>query len=193
MKKDESTVVDPTWGEVVHEVDGILECDNRLPRWWLLALFGTMLFAGGYWFWYHGFAFGTLPRAQYEDEMAEAAAVEAAKIKALRVLTDDALVSLSKDRKTVAEGKEVFHQTCAACHREDGSGNIGPNLTDKAWIHGSGPLEIFATVSAGAPDKGMPAWSAMLGRERTQSVVAYVLTIKNTGLPGKAPQGVVAP
>ena len=36
----------------------------------------------------------------------------------------------------------------------------------------------------------MVAWGPQLGDERVQSVVAYVLTLRNTNVPGgKAPQG----
>jgi cytochrome c oxidase cbb3-type subunit 3 len=39
----------------------------------------------------------------------------------------------------------------------------------------------------------MPAWGPQLGLERVQAVVAYVLTLKDTNVPGgKAPQGTAA-
>ena len=72
----------------------------------------------------------------------------------------------------------------------DGGGNIGPNLTDAYWIHGSKPIDIFHTVIDGVPAKGMPTWGPQLGDDRIESVVAYVLSIRDTNVPaGKAPQG----
>jgi hypothetical protein len=35
----------------------------------------------------------------------------------------------------------------------------------------------------------MVAWKNQLGPSRIQDVVAYVLTLRNTNVPGKAPQG----
>ncbi len=81
---------------------------------------------------------------------------------------------------------------CAVCHGQEGQGNIGPNLTDNAWIHGGAPMQIFATVWKGVPEKGMVTWGPVLGKERIRSVVAYVLTLRNTNVAGgKPPEGQV--
>ena len=104
--------------------------------------------------------------------------------------TPESLVALTKDPNAVALGKQVFPSTCAACHRGDGGGNVGPNLTDDFWLHGSAPEKIFKTIASGVPDKGMPAWQPQLGPLKTQAVTAYVLGLKGTNAPGgKAPQG----
>jgi len=66
---------------------------------------------------------------------------------------------------------------------------VGPNLTDKFWIHGAGPEDLLKAVNEGFPDKGMPPWGKMLGDEKTRNVVAFVLTLKGKNLPGKEPQG----
>ncbi len=119
---------EPEQNKVIHEVDGIQEYDNKLPNWWLYTLYGSILFGAGYWFHYQTSGFGDLPRAEYQIEMDKAASVEAARIKAAGVLTPEALVSLSKDKGTVEQGKAVFAATCVACHRADGGGVVGPNL-----------------------------------------------------------------
>jgi cytochrome c oxidase cbb3-type subunit 3 len=180
----------PTENKVIHEVDGIQEYDNKLPNWWLYMLYGSIVFSAGYWFHYQTSGFGDLPMAEYHQEMDKVAAVEAARVKAAGVMTPEALTALSKDKSTVEQGKLVFTQTCVACHRQDGGGVVGPNLTDEFWIHGAAPEKIFKTIAQGVPEKGMPAWGAPLGPDRSQAVTAYVISLRGTNVAnGKAPQG----
>ena len=121
--------------------------------------------------------------------MAAVRAKEAERIKAAGAVTPEALTMLSKDVATVSKGKEIFAANCAVCHKPDGSGLIGPNLTDDHWIYGGAPDKIYRTVSNGAAN-GMPAWGPQLGQERVEDAVAYVLTLKNTNVAGgKAAQG----
>lgn len=176
--------------KVIHEIDGIQEYDNKLPNWWLYTLYATMVFAVGYWFHYHVGQFGEGPEAQYQAEVAKANAEQAARIKAAGVMTPEALVALAKDKGTVEQGKQVFAATCASCHRQDGGGVVGPNLTDEFWIHGGAPERVYKTIKDGVPDKGMPAWMPVLGPERVSAVSAYVLSLRGTNVAGgKAPQG----
>ncbi len=99
------------------------------------------------------------------------------------------LLASSRDPSTVARGARVFSARCAPCHGDRGEGRIGPNLTDAHWLHGGKPLEIFRTVSQGVALKGMPAWGPVLGADKLESAVAFVLTLKGTCVPGKGAQG----
>jgi cytochrome c oxidase cbb3-type subunit 3 len=176
--------------KVIHEYDGIQECDNALPRWWLAILWGTIGFGAVYYLSAQAFKTTPSPRAEYHAEMEKIAAEEAKKMKALGSVTDDSLVSLTKDPKTIAEGQVVFTTTCAPCHAANGGGGIGPNLTDEFWLHGGAPTKVYGTIKDGFTAKGMPAWGQSLGEERVRTVAAYILTLKNTKVPGgKPPQG----
>jgi cytochrome c oxidase cbb3-type subunit 3 len=167
--------------------DGIREFDNRLPAWWLATLYLTVIFAVVYWMWYHTMGAGDLPGEIYQREMAgHLARMQAA---ALQV-NAESLVALSRDPTAVESGRQVYAQNCVACHRYDGGGGIGPNLTDERWIHGGTPEVIHRTVAEGVPAKGMLAWMPMLGPQRVGQVVAFVLALRNTNVPGgKEPQG----
>lgn len=176
--------------KIIHEYDGIQEADNDLPRWWLAILYGTIAFGALYWLAAQSFKTVPPPKVAYDEEMAKIAAEEAARVKNAGAVTDDSLLALAKDAKTVEDGKATFASTCAACHAANGGGGIGPNLTDEFWLHGGAPTKIYGTIKDGFTAKGMPAWGPALGEERVRTVAAYVLSLKGTNVPGgKPPQG----
>jgi cytochrome c oxidase cbb3-type subunit 3 len=171
--------------KVIHVYDGIEEEDNHLPFWWLGTLFGAIVFSFGYWLVFH--TTKTMPNPG-EEYAADVAALKKSRIEA-NPMSDEAMAELAKDAAKVEEGKQVFASTCASCHGQQGEGLVGPNLTDKFWVHGSAPTQIARAVSEGFPDKGMPPWGAILGPEKVRKVTAYVITLKGKNLPGKEPQG----
>ena len=178
-----------------HEFDGIREFDNRLPNWWLWTFYLACIFAVIYWIHYHVLGTGALPAEEYAREQAAAAD----KMVVVEV-TDASLLALAKEEAAVAAGKAVFKANCAQCHNRlekpeladlDGMGNIGPNLTDRYWLHGGKPTDLYTTLTKGVVEKGMPDYFlGLLGPKQCQQVIAYVLTLKNTNVPGgKEPQG----
>ncbi len=171
-----------------HEFDGIQEFDNRLPNWWLWLMYGSIVFALFYWIVFHTLELRKLPREQFEEVMAEAQEIQLAKMMEAGV-DNDFFVAMADTPDKVAEGREIFVKHCVACHLDQGQGLVGPNLTDGNWIHGCEPMDLFKTVSDGVAAKGMPAWQNQLGPTRVMSVVSYVMTIKNTNVSGKAPEG----
>ena len=182
----QSTESSPLPDQVIHEYDGIEEYDNKLPSWWLFTFYGAIVFAVGYWFTFHVFEAADLPMQAYRRDVAVAAEREGKSV----VMTSPELVALSRDPAVVKDGEKLFAQTCVPCHGPKAGGTIGPNLTDEYWLHGGAPEKIYATIHDGFVPKGMPAWGAQLGNIQVQSLTAYVLTVRNTNLPGgKAPQG----
>ncbi|AKU92986.1 cbb3-type cytochrome c oxidase N-terminal domain-containing protein [Vulgatibacter incomptus] len=172
-----------------HDYDGIREYDNRLPNWWLATLFITIVFAFGYWMYYHVLGSGPLQMAEYHAEM-DAASAKAATLAASRgEATDESLLAFSKDPAVTAAGAAVFGQSCSACHGASGEGGIGPNLTDDHWIHGGKPTEILKVIREGVAAKGMPSWGPMLGAEKTEQLAAFVVSLKGKNVPGKGPEG----
>ncbi len=171
-----------------HEYDGIEEYDNRLPNWWLFILYGTCIFALGYWLVFHTFKVVDLPLTRYDQEMVAAAEAQLAMM-VEGGITDESLALMAAMPETVAKGRELFTAYCVVCHLDQGQGLVGPNLTDGYWLNGGTPTAIHTTVTDGVPAKGMAAWGGQLGPRRVQDVVSFVISIKNTNVPGKAPEG----
>lgn len=174
---------------VLHEIDGIQEYDNKLPNWWLYTLYGSIAFGVVYWWVYHSAGVLDLPLAAYNAESDRLAAEQAAQTP-VGEATDESLLAMTKDDNAMALGKQVFGTMCVACHRADGGGGVGPNLTDPFWLHGGGPEKVYKSIATGIPDKGMPAWEPQLGALKTQAVTAWVISMRDTNVPGgKAAQG----
>jgi cytochrome c oxidase cbb3-type subunit 3 len=173
---------DPIQGTIVHQYDDIKEADNKLPQWWLWSFYLAIAFAFGYWIWFEAFAVGDSPLDRYSQE--RMAALDTGE-----PVTDELLLGLAADRLTVRAGQKTFGQNCAKCHGSSAEGNIGPNLTDSFWIGGHAPVDIYQTIIDGRSGKGMPAWGLQLGPGASKQVAAYVITLRDTNVPGKAPQG----
>jgi len=178
-----------------HNYDGIQEYDNPLPRWWVGLFWATIIFSVLYVVnVIPGIGNGKGRIANYEREVAaaqaRAAVLEAAAPKV--ELSDAVVFGYMKDPAALAGGKQTFVTICATCHRPDGGGNIGPNLTDDYWIHGNAPMQLVHTITTGVADKGMPPWEGALTTEQIGQVAAYVLSLRGTHPPGpKSPQGTV--
>ncbi len=176
--------IDPIQGKIVHEYDGILEADNHLPNWWLATFFGGIVFAAIYWFVYESWKFAPTAHGEYAIAM-EAAAASGGEV------TEELLGLVAASSERVSSGERTFATNCAACHGARGEGVIGPNLTDPNWIHGGSPTDIYATVRNGVTTAGMPAWGPVLGEREVQSVTAFLMSIRDTNVPGREAQGEV--
>lgn len=175
-----------------HNYDGIKELDNNLPPWWLYGFYASIVFAGIYMLKYHVFN-GENQIMEYERKYAEAQ-VEIDKFNATaKDRVDAETVVLLTEAADLSAGKAIFEQNCVACHRIDGGGGIGPNLTDKHWILGGGIKNVFKTISKGGRSgQGMESWSRKgLKASQIAQVASYVLTFQGTtpGENAKAPEG----
>jgi len=163
-----------------HNYDGIKELDNDLPPWWLYGFYASIIFGAIYLVRYHVFD-GENQFDELETEYAEAQiAIEAYK-KTAKDLVDINTVELLTEASDLSSGKKIFEENCVACHKADGGGGIGPNLTDKNWILGGGIKNVFKTVSEGGRDgKGMVAWKTLLKPLEMAQVSSYVLQFEGT-------------
>jgi cytochrome c oxidase cbb3-type subunit 3 len=174
-----------------HAYDGIREYDNPLPGWWRAVFWGTIVFAAGYYIWFHVADRGESPDARYRDELAvyeskraEREAADAANV------SEDLLARNAQDTKLVEHGAEIFAMRCASCHSADGRGLIGPNLTDLFQLHGSTRMDMFTTIKNGVSGTAMPAWGEQMGPAEVVAVATFATMLRGKNVVGgKAPQG----
>lgn len=179
-------------GEIIldHNYDGIRELDNKLPPWWLYGFYITIIFGIVYLARYHVFQ-GADQATEFEQEMDEARlAIEEYK-KTAKDLVDVNTVVLLTDEADLSAGKVIFNTACVACHKSDGGGGIGPNLTDEYWILGGGIKNVFNTImEGGRAGKGMVSWKSELKPSEMAQVASYLLTFQGTTpAEPKAPEG----
>lgn len=175
-----------------HDYDGIKELDNVLPPWWVYLFYACIAFAFIYLVRFHILGHDN-QTMEFEKEMAEAKiAVEEYK-KTAPDLMDKEKVTLLTDAADLAAGKAIFETNCVACHRADGGGAIGPNLTDNQWILGGGIKNVFNTImEGGRAGKGMVPWKEIIKPSDIQKVSSYVLSLQGSNpKDGKAPEGEV--
>jgi cytochrome c oxidase cbb3-type subunit 3 len=168
-----------------HDYDGIQELDNNLPPWWKWGFYISIVFAFVYFTYYHVLG-GDLQEAEYNKEMAIAEIAKQAYLEKSAMNIDETNVTMVVESAGLSEGSAIFQKNCAICHKADGSGEVGPNLTDNAWIYGYDIKNVFKTVSKGTSG-GMEPWSRKLNPVQIQQVSSYLLTMPE--VPGKAAQG----
>ena len=191
---DEVTGTDTTG----HDWDGIKELNNPLPRWWLWAFYGTIVWGIAYTIAYPAWPMvnaatagllGYSTRAEVAEQIAEMDA-QNAEVSARLASADLATLAVDDPayRYGVAGGASVFLANCSQCH---GAGAAGvqaggyPNLLDDDWIWGGDIEAIEYTVRHGIrndidPDARwteMPAYGDIFSEEEILASVEYVLSI----------------
>lgn len=175
-----------------HDYDGIKELDNNLPPWWVYLFYICVIFGVIYVARYELFG-GDNQETELKMEMAQAKVDVEEYLKTAPDLMDEKTVVLLTDKGDLAAGKEIFTTNCAACHRADAGGQIGPNLTDDHWILGGGIKNLFHTITNGGRDgKGMISWKGTLKPKEIQKVASYILSLQGSNPKDpKAPDGEV--
>ena len=171
-----------------HEYDGIRELDNRLPRWWVWLFYITIIFAAVYLVYYHVLHGGPLSAGEYANEMKAGDQLKQAAMG--RFESQIPTLQPSSDPVVIDAGRQTYAKLCAPCHRADGGGLVGPNLTDDYWIHGSNYCDTVAVIWNGVPAKGMITWKNSLKPDEIQAVASYIYTLRGAKLatPGKPPE-----
>jgi len=152
---------------------GKMEAHNKVPRGFLVLLFGLIAFGVYY---IAAYTPGISGWSQYKVLSKE---MEADKAKAAAGAAKMTENPYERDEKAVAEGQVLYAAKCAECHGKDLKGADGPSLV--------GPLKFgeidgkkYESISEGRPG-GMPGFGAELGRDRIWKVLAYVDSVREYG------------
>jgi cytochrome c oxidase cbb3-type subunit 3 len=159
------------------EVDGIFQADNPMPNWWTFVWLLTILFSIWYVVYFHYFSDWPQEKAfaieSAEHEKKFPRAVVAANADGSNPFRDNEIA--------ITEGQKTFVAVCAACHKADGTGLVGPNLVDAEWLHGDTDAEVFENIMNGiGADKIklqrgiMPPHEKSLGPEKVYQVMAWL-------------------
>lgn len=172
VEKEASVLLD-------HNYDGIRELDNHLPPWWKWLFYFTIAWGVVYFLAYHAFDL-PLMHEEYEIAMEDARIAKEAKMALEGNNIDENTVEFSDVAEVLANGKAIYDRECVACHAPEGQGLIGPNFTDKFWIHGGSINDIFKTIKYGVPQKGMISWQTKLTPSDMRDVGSFIMTFSGT-------------
>lgn len=169
------------------EFDGIKQADNPLPPWWKAIFIIAIIFGIGYSYYFHKYSnWGT------EEFYEEQVVLHEKKFpQAKELVSEDGSNPLRTNEVAIAAGEKTFKNVCAACHRADAKGLVGPDLTDTKWIHGDTDAKIYKVIMKGiAPPNttlnrgAMPPHEKSLGSEKVYQVMAWLAKL-NSALKAK--------
>jgi cytochrome c oxidase cbb3-type subunit 3 len=191
MDKNENTGIiqdELTGDELIsgHDYDGIQELNNSMPRWWLWLFYLSIVFAVIYLMRLYVLHTADTQIEEYNKEIYAASQLYGNNESSL----DASNVTLLEDEVSLGIGKAIYDKHCLVCHLAKGEGLVGPNLTDKYWIHGGSIGDLFNIITVGVPSKGMISWKDQLTPEQIQQVASFILSLQGTNPPNaKAPEG----
>ena len=85
----------------------------------------------------------------------------------------------ASDPAAIERGMQAFQSmNCVGCHAPNGGGGMGPALSERQFIYGHEPANIYLSIYQGRPN-GMPAWGEMLPADAIWDLVAYVTSISS--------------
>jgi cytochrome c oxidase cbb3-type subunit 3 len=192
-----------TTGHVWDET--LQEFNNPLPRWWLWAFYGTILFALTYWIMYPSWPIGkTFLKGMGNDITYKTKAGEEKSthwnMRALLAHDMQNSESAKKQEEYLSKvgaasyeqiakdedmssfvrsyGVGMFGDNCAACHQSGAQGVVGqyPNLVDDDWLWGGDTKTIETTIRGGRLGY-MPAFKETLDDTQLTQVANYVLSL----------------
>ncbi|MHC4996250.1 MAG: cbb3-type cytochrome c oxidase N-terminal domain-containing protein [Planctomycetota bacterium] len=169
-----------------HTYDDIQEYDNPTPGWWTWTFVGTILFSVVYWAFFHMSPASWTLHEAYEKAVAANLEKQFGDLGEM-ALDDATIMKYSRDAKWLAFGASVYNTHCVSCHKKDGSGLVGPNLTDDLYKNVQTPADIATVIAEGAGSGAMPPWKTRLRQSEIMLVSSYVASLRGQDLPSIRP------
>ncbi|WMP18347.1 cytochrome-c oxidase, cbb3-type subunit III [Thiothrix lacustris] len=192
-----------TTGHVWDET--LQEFNNPLPRWWLWAFYGTILFTISYWIIYPSWPIGKtylkgmFNNITYKTDAGEEKSTHwnmrallahdmqngSEAIKQQEYLAKVGAASyeqIAQDPEMSSfvrsYGVSMFGDKCAACHQAGGQGVVGqfPNLVDDDWLWGGDTATMETTIRGGRLGF-MPSFKKTFNDDQLKQVASYVLSL----------------
>ena len=157
----------------------IKENTGFIPIWFSILFFGSIIIGLCYAGYYHYM----IENSQKKEYAADVAGFEKANPTSTIGLNKEGGNPLRGQSEAIIAGEKSFAAICAACHKADATGLVGPSLVDKVWLHGSTEKELFTVIMEGVsaenikqnPPKGiMPPHKASLGAQKVLEIMAWL-------------------
>jgi len=85
----------------------------------------------------------------------------------------------AEDTGSAERGMKYFANfNCSGCHAANGGGGMGPALSNRKFIYGDKPEQIYLSIAQGRP-AGMPAWGTVLPGPVIWDLVSYIRSISD--------------
>lgn len=173
---------EPGYELTSHSYDGIQEYDNPTPGWWYLIFGGSFVFCLLYLFVVQ--LGGLIPSPEQQHAIVQAAADERRFAELSKIpMSEDKILQIMGKPSWLAQGQGIFEGTCAVCHLADGSGSVGPNLTDESYKNITVLMDIPALIVNGSENQAMPSQKNMLNENEVALVAAYSASLRGKNLP----------
>jgi cbb3-type cytochrome c oxidase subunit III len=85
-----------------------------------------------------------------------------------------------------AAGRQLYADDCAACHGDNGEGQVGPALNSRELLKTTVDATLHSLIRTGVPGSVMPAWGQAFGGpltdEQVNQLVAFIRAWEPTAL-----------
>lgn len=156
-----------------HNFDGIVENRvNRPPVYFTILFYGLILWGVAFSAYY--LLSGWSSAEEFRQKMSTHQELQA---KMQPPQATAAGAAADQPRANLETGEKLYASHCAACHGAEGKGGIGPDLTTPDYIYGRTTAAVTESIRNGRP-AGMPAFGNQLSAGESESLTAFVLSLK---------------